>query len=209
MFGWIKKNRIIFLFAIYIIFLFIGSEIVYNLNNHTQKVTDVYILSAEKCAKFQWYRCSSLFLEMAARNSYFFYDSLHPGLMDKIMDFDVAEGTLAENIRSTPSLLSVSPTLTFYYLGLNAYKSGDTGAALDFWQKAIFINPDLAHTYVELSNLYLRLGNAEMARQVLDRCVKFNDPQTTCRVFLAQEARSDFYEDPGFLESEILRLFRK
>ena len=125
------------------------------------------------------------------------------------MDFSISTDILKTYMPKKLDFIENKLTLIYYYLGLNLYRSGDVGSAISLWQKMTYIEPNLSHTYIELSNLYQQIGDTASAEEVVERCVKFTDPREHCLEFSNSNMQNNIKEEPGFMESEIVKIFTK
>lgn len=92
---------------------------------------------------------------------------------------------------------------TYYFLGLDAYQSGQPELTMPFWQVATYLAPEWSYFHLELANLFLSSGAAEKARTQLRFCMQFYHPKTFCQQFVDEYLLENRFESIGFLESEV------
>ena len=191
------------LLSLLLLVLFTVSEVIYNYRNNTPLLTSVYLRLSSFCLRNKNYSCGSFFLKKASDTRFRYYKSLYPDQIKENTDFTFDKGVLEKYGSEKPDFTERRLTLVYYQLGLNAFNQGDTSSAISVWQKATYLDPDLSYTYVELANLYQKTGDGEMARQTLERCIKFNYPRNHCSDFLNTNIVNGIYNDPGFMKEQI------
>lgn len=200
-----KKYLLIFLA---VLALFSVSEVIYNFYNNTPQLISFYLRLSNICLQKKNYSCESTFLRYASDTRYRFYKNSYSDLIKVNRDFWVDPLLLQKYSLGALDYNDYQLVKTYYNLGLRAYAKGDTKDTRFFWQKAVYLNPDLSYTYIELANLYQKDGDSKSAKSVLTDCMLFSAPRTHCRVFLETEINNGIFETPGFLESAINGLYR-
>lgn len=71
-------------------------------------------------------------------------------------------------------LLSKDPSMIYFQLGKESFNNNDLNKALDYFQKAVEINPDFAEAYHNLGIVYYELGNHGNAITELEKAVGLN-----------------------------------
>lgn len=196
-----------FLYLFLALFLFVVSEAIFNYYNRTVLLISTYFKIASFCIENKNYDCGSFFLSKLASVKYQYYKELYPDLYKEPTDTSISASLLQRYGVDKNDLESSKLIYIYYKLGLTAYKNGDLDSAFSILQKTIYLAPDTSFIYVELSNMYIKSGNSDEARSVMDRCMKFVYPQKHCQEFLNTLLLNDKSIEPGFLESAIQPLF--
>jgi len=202
-----SSGRRYVLLALLMLVLFALSELVYSYNNSTPLLTSTYLRFSSFCLGNKNYSCGSFFLQKASDTRFRYYKNLYPDQIKENLDFTFDKGALEKYGPEKSDFTERRLTFIYYQLGLNAFNKGDMSSAISAWQKATYLDPDLSYTYLELANLYQKTGDGEMARQTLERCIKFNYPRNHCSDFLNTNIAKSVYEELGFLEKEIIKIF--
>jgi len=183
--------------------------------NRPEFAQTFYLILAKREASSDNIQQSLKLLAKAAQGNIDITAKRYPGYIQKNYP-EVSYDSDTENFRNeyrkylenVPSFILVQDqtrhlSRIFYDLGLVAYKSGEKELVIYFWQTAVFLAPELSHYHVELANFYLRQGNEEQAKKVLEFCFNFKYPNEHCRQYQDNNLFRKTPEEVGFLKKEL------
>ncbi|OGM20037.1 hypothetical protein A2955_00700 [Candidatus Woesebacteria bacterium RIFCSPLOWO2_01_FULL_37_19] len=209
----IIKTVQIFLLLFVVLTVFIVSELLYMANNIPYYLVEYYFSKALNSAEMNrgTESIDNLFKSanfIISNNSRKYPDFIPPKYYPKISNSEI-EVKVAEVLEKIP--ISIDPTsrliLVFYRLGLVASSSSDASLALELWQTASYIDPELSHIYVETANLFLIQGNSEKSYEVINTCMKLMSPKKHCEDYKANLLDKGVIEKVGFLDRELNKLY--
>ena len=195
------------------------SEAIYRVNNRPEYLQTFYLILAKREVSSNNIQKSLNFMNKAARGAIDITAKRYPGYIGENYpqvsydsnneDFLKEYRKYFENIPSFILIQDRSYYLAriFYDLGLIAYTSGQKELVIYFWQSAILLVPELSHYHVELANFYLKEGNEEQTKNVLEFCLNFKYASEHCKVYRDNNLYWNFPEDVGFLKEEVKTLY--
>jgi tetratricopeptide (TPR) repeat protein len=201
-----KKMKILkyVLLGSMILAMFAISELLYIYNNKTLLISD-YLKISGFCLEHKHYSCESFFLKSASDVRFKYYKNLYSTNITQKNDFSINKQILEKYMVNKQNFIEQKMTLIYYYLGLSAYKNRDIDAALSIWEKMTYLDPDLSYVYVELANMYFRIGKFDLTKQTIERCTQFEYPKKHCQSFLETNIYNSLIEEPGFMETNIIK----
>lgn len=81
--------------------------------------------------------------------------------------------------------------VTFYNLGLIAFRHNEPELVVPFWKTSASITPELSYFHIELANYYLIRGGKEKAIVQLDYCLQFRYPKSFCQWYINNYLKND------------------
>jgi tetratricopeptide (TPR) repeat protein len=199
--------------------LFIGSEIVYILNNNPSQILSYYatyhLNRTQAFVQKSNIQQALNHLDKAAGSKLKEVDKEYPNLtletsmifptlpdnpdlindyLDFLRDFDFDELERG-NTNEWANL--------YYFLGLMAYKHNQSKLVVPFWQTAINFSPEWSYLHVELANYYLTQGEKDRAQSVIESCLQFHFPKKHCKQFMEENVETNSSVPVGFWEKEI------
>jgi len=195
------------------ILLILVSEGIYNVKNKPGVRIPVYLALSRFLAKANNVEASLTYFEKAydIRLEQLSYDSSQkPGKEKRLPVLPENQKLIYKykSILENPEINKLINTYNawgkvLYNLGLSAYKNGEPGLVIPFWQKAIAITPEWSYFHIELANFYLTTENIQRAKETLSYCLEFKYPKEHCQLFLNDNLEKGIFEEVGFLEDTI------
>jgi len=72
----------------------------------------------------------------------------------------------------------------FYLLGIRYFEKGDLEKTIFYWGKARTLLAPWSYFHLELASLYFNDGNFYKAKEILQACLKFEDPKEHCQSYI-------------------------
>lgn len=188
------------------------SEATYMVKNRPEFTQTFYLLLAKREASSNNIQQSLKLLAKSARGNIDMTAKKYPDYIQKNypeVSYDANNEGFREEymkyLESVPSFILIQDkthrfTRIFYDLGLLAYKTSEKELVIYFWQQAIFLDPQMSRYHVELANFYLREGDEERAKKVLEFCSNFKYPNEHCRQYQDNNLFRETPEEVGFLK---------
>src|SRR3989338_7806944 len=103
---------------------------------------------------------------------------------EKLLEYLKNNLPVALNKKSIPQV-----AIIYYNLGLMVYRDDYHKEATEYFQTAIFLEPESGQLYLELADAYFYSGDFEKGNEVLKKCLQFDSPKKQCQDYLGKNVR--------------------
>jgi len=113
--------------------------------------------------------------------------------------------SLLEKIGTKKHIFGFTDNLAkdFYFLGIKFLKKEDLEKTIFYWEKAKSLLAPWSYFHLELASLYFNNKDFSKAKEVLESCIKLEDPKEHCQGYIKSEMIQFNNEKPSFWQKEI------